>query len=406
MKEDFEIESYVASTRTTLAPHIAAAIRATLADLAEEIVRAIQHEVPGYARPLRGDFGRGIRTGVELALSRFVGDEQSDSAAVYRSLGYGELTAGRTLDSLQSAYRVGARVAWRRMSEAAAGSGATADEQRELAEAMFAYIEQIAAESIEGYANAQLAQAGDLDRRRSALFGLLTGAAPLDRTALAAAAAQARWTLPDSVACIAIENDAAAAMLRRLSGETLRGEVGGWTGIVVADPSRVEHEARTAARRLGVVVALGPPVDVAQARVSMRWACLARELPCSAAGLVVAEQRLADIALRAAPELVEALAVRALAPLAQESERSRARLQDTLHAWLRHHGSQRAAAVELGVHPQTVRYRLGRLRELFGAKLEDADSRFALQAALRARALAREAGAAHAVGGGERAETP
>ncbi len=180
-------------------------------------------------------------------------------------------------------------------------------------------------------------------------------------------------------------------MLRRLSGATLHGEVGEWTGIIVADPAGVEREARAAAHRLGVVASLGPTVGVAQARASMRWACLARELASSDAELVVAEERLADLALRAAPELVEALAVRALAPLEQESERSRERLEDTLHAWLRHHGSQQAVAAELGVHPQTVRYRLRRLRELFGAKLEDADERFALQAALRARALSREA---------------
>jgi DNA-binding PucR family transcriptional regulator len=53
-------------------------------------------------------------------------------------------------------------------------------------------------------------------------------------------------------------------------------------------------------------------------------------------------------------------------------------------AWLRHRGAQAAVAAELGVHPQTVRYRLRRLRELFGAALEDPDRRFALELALRA----------------------
>jgi DNA-binding PucR family transcriptional regulator len=44
----------------------------------------------------------------------------------------------------------------------------------------------------------------------------------------------------------------------------------------------------------------------------------------------------------------------------------------------------RATAAELFVHPQTVRYRLGRLRDLFGAALEDPDARFELELALRA----------------------
>jgi DNA-binding PucR family transcriptional regulator len=45
-------------------------------------------------------------------------------------------------------------------------------------------------------------------------------------------------------------------------------------------------------------------------------------------------------------------------------------------------------AKALHVHPQTVRYRLARLRELFGARLDDPDARFELELALRARRLA------------------
>ena len=44
-------------------------------------------------------------------------------------------------------------------------------------------------------------------------------------------------------------------------------------------------------------------------------------------------------------------------------------------------------AARLGVHPQTVRYRLGRLREVFGDALEDPDARFELDLALRTRAF-------------------
>ena len=44
-----------------------------------------------------------------------------------------------------------------------------------------------------------------------------------------------------------------------------------------------------------------------------------------------------------------------------------------------------AVAAELHVHPQTVRYRLERLRESFGSALDDPDARFELELALRAR---------------------
>jgi DNA-binding PucR family transcriptional regulator len=39
------------------------------------------------------------------------------------------------------------------------------------------------------------------------------------------------------------------------------------------------------------------------------------------------------------------------------------------------------------VHPQTVRYRLRQIHELFGDQLRDPDTRFELQVALRARKL-------------------
>ena len=86
--------------------------------------RAIAREVPEYARPLEGRFGRGIRTGVGEALRQFVALIRDPDAGrglgreVYVALGRGELRQGRTLDSLQAAYRVGARVAWRRIAAA------------------------------------------------------------------------------------------------------------------------------------------------------------------------------------------------------------------------------------------------------------------------------------------------
>ena len=50
-----------------------------------------------------------------VALIRDPDADRTQGHEVYRALGAGELRQGRTLDSLQAAYRVGARVAWRRM---------------------------------------------------------------------------------------------------------------------------------------------------------------------------------------------------------------------------------------------------------------------------------------------------
>jgi DNA-binding PucR family transcriptional regulator len=73
-----------------------------------------------------------------------------------------------------------------------------------------------------------------------------------------------------------------------------------------------------------------------------------------------------------------------LAPLAPLAPGPRDRLVVTLRAWLDQPGQVQAVAAALDVHPQTVRYRLKQLRELFGERLEDPEARFELALALRA----------------------
>jgi DNA-binding PucR family transcriptional regulator len=102
----------------------------------------------------------------------------------------------------------------------------------------------------------------------------------------------------------------------------------------------------------------------------------------------VAESHKLSLLLGADRRLARDVAESALAPLASETELSQERLGSTLDAWLRHRGRTEAVASALHVHPQTVRYRLNRLRELFGTRLDDPDGRFELELALRARRIA------------------
>src|ERR687893_1763354 len=112
---------------------VADVIEPELDAITEEIMATIAREVPEYARPFEGSFGHGVRTGVTEALRQFLAVIRSPSGArgpgreVYVALGRGELREGRTLDSLQSAYRGGARVAWRRLADAARRAGVDAE---------------------------------------------------------------------------------------------------------------------------------------------------------------------------------------------------------------------------------------------------------------------------------------
>src|SRR5436305_7116059 len=113
----------------TLPPEAADVLRPVLPGLADETIAAIAVEVPGYARAMEGRFGQVVRLGVEVALNRFVdllvggAEAHAEARETYVNLGRGEYHAGRSLEALLAAYRVGARLTWRRFVEAGRAGG-------------------------------------------------------------------------------------------------------------------------------------------------------------------------------------------------------------------------------------------------------------------------------------------
>ena len=88
------------------------------------------------------------------------------------------MRAGRSLESLLTAYRVGARVAWRRFAALGVEAGLAPDTLYLLAESIFAYIDVLSAESAEGYALEQSAAAGEAQLRRRRLVRMLVRETP------------------------------------------------------------------------------------------------------------------------------------------------------------------------------------------------------------------------------------
>lgn len=377
-----------------LPAEVADVIEPELPAITEEILATIGREVVEYERPLEGRFGHGIRTGVNEALARFVAlirdpdGGRERGREVYVALGRGEQQVGRTLDSLQAAYRIGARVAWRRIAEAGRRANLEAEPLTLLADAIFAYIDELSADSVEGYAEAQ-ATAEDLRRRRrQELVALLFRVPPAEAADLAAAAQAAGWQLPARIAAAACQDDRLATVTRRLPADALGTVLEGVGCILLPDPEgpgRLDQLERAAAR---ATVALGPATDPAEAAKS--WQLAQALLVASASGavkgdgLLRAEEHLGALLLAGNPFLTSLLAERRLAPLRELTERGRERMRETALAYVRHHGNAVAMADELHVHPQTARYRIARLRELLGDTLDDPDARFELELALRA----------------------
>ena len=86
--------------------------------------------------------------------------------------------------------------------------------------------------------------------------------------------------------------------------------------------------------------------------------------------VVDTETRLADLVRTADPDALADLRTRALAPLADLRPDVADRLAETLRSWLLHQGRREDVAADLVVHPQTVRYRMTQLRELYGDGLQ------------------------------------
>jgi PucR-like helix-turn-helix protein/diguanylate cyclase with GGDEF domain len=399
-------------------------LRPVLPGLAEETIAAIAADVPEYAREMEGEFGRLVRLGVEVAFNRFVdliADPNADGGfarETYINLGRGEFRAGRSLDVLLAAYRVGARLAWRRFVEAGGRHELPPEVLYQLGEAIFAYIDELSAESAEGYAEEQSAAAGESQRRRRRLVRLLAQHPPATADSLRTAAQATGWPLPRTLAAVVIAETEQAAgpptpdgladgralpgeeivdaiatrLARRLGPDAIGGAVGGAACVFLPDPDapgrRRQLVAALAAATGGEeTAALGPTVGFERAGSSMRRAIAAFHLAADGrlpgSRLVVAEDHLGALLLAADAELAADLARTRLSPLAELPPGPRARLAETLRAWIDRPGQVQAVAAVLDVHPQTVRYRVRRLRELFGDALEDPERRFELGLALR-----------------------
>ena len=389
-----------------IAPEVGAVLRPVLPDLSAEMIREIGAQVPDYSRPLEGEFGVTLRYGVERALRRFVdtiehpGGVSEHDRRTYIELGRGEMRQGRTLNALLAAYRVGAQVAWRRFVEAGVRAGLEPAVLYRVGEAIFAYIDEISGESIEGYAAEQKALAGEDQHRREQLVRMLASDPPPPPDALKAAAERASWTPPARVAALIVDGAGADRIASRLGPGTVAAALEPEEGAdgsararqvlaFVPDPEGPGRRTLIARAVGSRRAALGPAVPLVASARSANRARRALELAeagaIDAVGLIDADEQTATLLLHADEQLAGELAGARLAPLDGLRPAVRERLEATLREWLDNQGRVDDTARALDVHPQTVRYRLAQLRETFGPALDEASGRFELAIALRVR---------------------
>ncbi len=368
------------ATGRTLDERVMAAMRGQLPSVAADTVAYVTQEVPEYAGALDGAMGANIQSAVQMALAGFLRlaehPEDSDPATPLQSvlegaygLGRGEARSGRTMDALLAAYRVGARVAWRELSATAVDQGLPAATVAQFAELVFAYIDQLSATSVAGHSD-ELATSGRVREQYLEQLGraLLDGA-PLE--VLLGRAERADWTIPQTLTAVLLPDSHVRASLAVLAPGTLMlsADISGLPAnavLLVPDAERSRRALLSALRGRPAVV--GPTRPWAAVRSSYARAARSLELRRPHEPLDT-EGHLTTLVLTADRDALDDLRAQMLAPLADLRPSTADRLAETLRSWLLHQGRRDDVAAELQVHPQTVRYRMTQLRELYGERL-------------------------------------
>lgn len=362
---------------STLRQDTIATLREHLPNTASGCVEAIIREVPGYDREFGDTLRANIEAAVAMALAAFLdtlGDDGDTTSATamrtgaYR-LGQGEAETGRSSDALLTAYRVGAREAWTHFAERAVAQGESAASIASLAAGTFAFIDELSVESLAGHTAAMTARTRELARRRDQLAAAFVAGDQPDT--LEHLAERAHWSPPRTLTALALTGDAPAAVASAVGEKALWSRTPDGSPLVLVPDLPPGNRARVLAACATTTAALGPTLawsraaeSVTRARRALRFARVSEPAD--------ADTLLPELILDADPLIAQMLRERALAPLADVSEAKRAVLAETLLAWLLHHGRREEVAEALHVHPQTVRYRLGTLREHYGDTLTDA----------------------------------
>jgi hypothetical protein len=377
-------------SRPAVSGRLTSIMQRELPSLVDEIVTEIRDTIPEYARPLDGPYGRTMRSGVERALSGFVEWIMSPGAPmddICRKLGQFEAYEGRQLDTLQSAYRVGAQTGWRRVMALHRRYDLPPATVSVLADALFAYMEELASLSLKGYLEAKAESNEKLEAGRRRLLQLILAGSAAPRDLVAEHAEPVGWVVPDRVTLVALRPG--APIVRTLLHDDLLLDFdGAEPHLLVPGPLTADRRAMLELAMAESKAAAGLTVPLVRAADSLRWAR-------QALGLIHAEiiddgpltlcaDHLVTLWLLSDGPLIDQIARRQLAKMDHLTKRQRERLTETLRAWLRTRGTAARVGDDLGVHPQTVRYRMRQIEQTLGDELADPDARFAIEVALRA----------------------
>lgn len=189
---------------------------------------------------------------------------------------------------------------------------------------------------------------------------------------------QALWRQP----LLTTIGELSVALVRELPGDPGPG-TWDWLRALVADMSPAAHASSTANAAAGrpVTRPAGLPDSLQDAREVHRLQATGR---VTERAITVEDAWAAVTCERAVSGIRDEVMLGPVTNLLSHDARHGSEYGSTLAAWLDHPGDPRAAASNLHVHPNTLRYRMSRLSDVVDLDLADPQARLALRIQLRA----------------------
>jgi hypothetical protein len=371
-----------------LAPIIA---RLDRAEVARQMVDSFRAEIPGYQRLPTAVVERQIvgiaRSNVELCFDT-ISQGCSPSAAElepFRASARERATEGMPLEDLLHAYRLGGRLGWRAITAAA-----TADEQMTLvaaAELVMRYVDDVSAAVAQAYLEERQQLVSEEERAVRDLFEALIGDLPLEPRLLRLAERRNFELAPAYHPFVARIPGSSG---RRHADLAARLRADGVLALTEGD--RIAGLLTAAARQRihlpAEMAVVGEPAARGELAAAIDEVRLVAELAerQGLSGTIPAQRFALELLLTAAPRHGRAIADHVLAPLGEDGARG-GELLATLEAFVDHDLDRRKTAAELHIHPNTLDYRLRRVRELSGLDLRRPPAVALVVLALRWREL-------------------
>ncbi|MFS3129369.1 helix-turn-helix domain-containing protein [Nocardioides sp. Bht2] len=365
-------------------PEFVQALQERVPNLTQQLVHTLQREVTAFAggKTRRAIIRRAARSATGEFFALLEGTVPNDPAVSqsFQQVGFGIASEGNTLEPMHIALRIAHLEAWRVLSETATTHQVSTHFLGSLGEALDLYFAHLEEEAAHGHTHGVQMRDADRGVIRERLLAEICvddhfGSAEDRADRITVLAAGADWPLASEVVAMRVAFEGEFPTLAEPHHDILM-DARRAPALLVCSPQRAEEASaelllHDSVLRISISWPVSPTELPAADRIARRTLDLVRLRETSSHRVLRTTEHMYQLWIHSEPELRRRLVNEMLQPLLTEKPRSRRLLAETLLAWIATRDSAPIVAERMGVHPQTVRYRQRRMREVFGDLLED-----------------------------------